>query len=263
MNVIVVIEGREAIPVRAIPFLTAWEKMIPDDVANALAWGKSYRKFKKLRAFHIENVQRDIPAIWWENNTCLELNAQFYSIKAANAAYDHNSQDWRRKSLEVLPSGVFVWKDEFEPGYFFQYGPEGEIMCDSTELSGLMPEDEQERRVALDFDPFIPDAEIRRVVMEGFEPKTTTPSPAPAPQASPVAVAASETKEQRQDRRLQACIEAGLPMDAKAALLRLPDGVGNVADREDVTRQAFSTDVKAALKRRESAIREGGTVHRT
>ena len=48
----------------------------------------------------------------------------------------------------------------------------------------------------------------------------------------------------------------------KSYLSRLPDGVGHVADLEEVTRQAFSMDVKAALERRESATREGRTVHR-
>lgn len=72
---------------------------------------------------------------------------------------------------------------------------------------------------------------------------------------------APETKEQRQDRRLQACIDADLPMNTKAALSRLPNGVGKVAHLEGVTRQAFSVDVKAALKRRESARREGATAH--
>lgn len=168
MNVIVVIEGREAIPVRAIPFLTNWEKMIPVDVANALAWDKSYRRFKGLKAFDIENVQNDISATWWQNNTCLELKALFCTMKAVNIAYNHDSQDWRRKSLGVLPSGVFVWKDEFEPMYLCQYGLEGESMCDSTELSGLMQEEEQERRAMLRFEPFIPDVETQRLVMEGF-----------------------------------------------------------------------------------------------
>lgn len=78
----------------------------------------------------------------------------------------------------------------------------------------------------------------------------------------PMQALTPETKEQRQDRRLKACINAGLPMDTRAALLRLPDGVGDVADRESVTRQAFSADVKDALNRRESAIREGRTVRR-
>ena len=87
-------------------------------------------------------------------------------------------------------------------------------------------------------------------------PATDTSTPAPVVQAT-------EPKEQRQDRRLKACIEAGLPMNEKVASLRLPDGVGAVAEREGVSRQSFSSDVKAALKRRDSAKREGVTVHRT
>ena len=75
--------------------------------------------------------------------------------------------------------------------------------------------------------------------------------------ATPAPVAqAIETKEQRQDRRLHACVMKGLVMP-KSYLSRLPDGVGQVADCENVTRQTFSTDVKAALKRRESAIKDG------
>ena len=66
-----------------------------------------------------------------------------------------------------------------------------------------------------------------------------------------------ETKEQRQDRRLQACEAAGL--DFKNYRGRLPAGVAIVAERERVTRQSFSTDVKAALKRRDAAKREGVT----
>jgi len=83
-------------------------------------------------------------------------------------------------------------------------------------------------------------------------PATDTATPAPV-----------ETPQQRQDRRLQACIDAGLPMNTKKALIRLPDGIGDVADQENVTRQSFSSDVKAALNRRESAKRDGVTVHRT
>lgn len=85
---------------------------------------------------------------------------------------------------------------------------------------------------------------------------------APKSDAEPVLVTATETKEQRQDRRLQACVAAGLPMYEKAAGTRLPDGVGAVADREKISRQAFSTDVKAALKRRAQAQKEGLLVKR-
>ena len=88
-----------------------------------------------------------------------------------------------------------------------------------------------------------------------------TQAAATAPGMASSASNSAETKEQRQDRRLQACIDAGLPMNTKASLSRLPDGVSDVADHEGVTRQAFSADVKAALKRRESAKREGAPVH--
>lgn len=71
-----------------------------------------------------------------------------------------------------------------------------------------------------------------------------------------------ETQEQRQGRYLQACIDAGLPMNERAALKRLPDGVGKVAKSVGVTRQAFSADLKAALKHREIAQREGGIARR-
>lgn len=73
----------------------------------------------------------------------------------------------------------------------------------------------------------------------------------------------SETKEQRQDRRLKLCEEASLSFsemkfDREGKLQgRLPDGVGAVAATEGVARQTFTDDVKAALERRHARRREG------
>ncbi len=66
----------------------------------------------------------------------------------------------------------------------------------------------------------------------------------------------AETTAQRQDRRLKQCVDAGLLMDKKA-ILRLPNGVGDVADEEGVARQTFSADVKAALQREFDEKRAG------
>ena len=68
-----------------------------------------------------------------------------------------------------------------------------------------------------------------------------TPQP-----AEPVA---SESKEDRQDRRLQLCLDAGLEMP-NSAVGRMPYGIGKVAEQEGVTRQTFTDDVKAALARK-------------
>lgn len=65
-----------------------------------------------------------------------------------------------------------------------------------------------------------------------------------------------ETKEQREDRRLQMCQDAGLKMDKKARL-RMPDGIGKVAETEGVTRQTFTEDVKNGLERKLKCEREG------
>ena len=117
--------------------------------------------------------------------------------------------------------------------------------------------DELARQLFTEFEQAIQKRRFPPWTWETKQPAPATETAAPAP-----VVQATETMVQRQDRRLQACIDAGLPMNTKAALSRLPDGVGDVADHEGLTRQAFSADVKAALKRRENAVREGATVHR-
>lgn len=76
-----------------------------------------------------------------------------------------------------------------------------------------------------------------------------------ATQPAPVA---TEQTADRQDQRLKACEDAGLLMPA-SHMGRMPQGIGEVAKRLDMTRQALTQDVKAALKRREAARRNGVT----
>ena len=64
--------------------------------------------------------------------------------------------------------------------------------------------------------------------------------------AEPVA---SESKEGREDRRLQLCLDAGLTMPT-SAVGRMPYGIGNVAKQEGVARQTFTADVRRALARK-------------
>ncbi len=67
----------------------------------------------------------------------------------------------------------------------------------------------------------------------------------------------AEGKHEREDRRLRACEDAGLKLP-DAPVGRLPDGIGTLAKNEKVSRQVFSEDVRAALKRRD-ALRRAGT----
>lgn len=170
MNLVVEIDGRAAIPVRAIPLLTNWETMSPDVVAMALAWDDHFYQFKGLCAYSVENgvAGAAIDATWWENFPCRKLTALSEQIKATEISHEVGYDEWRSKALPVLPAGVFVWKDEFEPRYYIRYGPNGTTFLLPGD-GGKMSSDEQDRRVKLNFEPFIHDVEVGRCAMQGFE----------------------------------------------------------------------------------------------
>lgn len=63
-----------------------------------------------------------------------------------------------------------------------------------------------------------------------------------------VAVEEIETKEQRQARRYEMCLDAGLVMPDND-YAGLPRGISKLAAREGITRQAFTEDVKAHIRR--------------
>jgi len=148
VKVIVEIEGRNAIPVREIPFLTNWATMSPDVVADALA-GTAHH-FQGLASFRIEGpVQKEISTTWWENFPCRQLKALSDKIKAKETTHETGYQEWRSRSIPILPAGVFVWQDEYETRHNYFHGP------DSTSYlveGDWLPENEQLTRVALDFE---------------------------------------------------------------------------------------------------------------
>ncbi|MDI1270601.1 MAG: hypothetical protein PSV40_16065 [Polaromonas sp.] len=109
---------------------------------------------------------------------------------------------------------------------------------------------------------YVPKQEADETSLSDFDKTSIVRPPDIAKDSPKGAVSAAETKEQRQDRRLSACETAGLVMP-KSDRGRLPDGVGKVADREGVSRQAFSVDVKAALARREAITKPGRLVRQT
>lgn len=120
MNVVVHIDGREAIPVRAIPFLTQWEVMSPDEVAGALSDDEDFRlgAFVGLRAFRIAGGQPiEIAPLFWENIISKQLQGISDQIKASQVTHATGSSAWREAAVKVLPTDAFVWRDEYEPRF--------------------------------------------------------------------------------------------------------------------------------------------------
>lgn len=113
------IDGREALPVRAIPYVTG-ERYTPDLVAESLARATAapFEKLRNLVAYH-RPAGRPVQVM-----TC-EWNAVVVQVKGFEAglhelrpgiegADDHvGVAAWEKGAALKLPVGVFVWLDEF------------------------------------------------------------------------------------------------------------------------------------------------------
>ena len=71
---------------------------------------------------------------------------------------------------------------------------------------------------------------------------------AEAPQAAAPAPVVAANAEQRQARRWQMCIDAGLPMP-QDTYAQLPRGIKEIAKAENITRQALAQDLNAYRER--------------
>lgn len=192
MNVVIQVNGRDAIPVRAIPFITNWQLFTPGVLAKVLAQDDEVTAahgMRELTAYRVEggNVA-PIPAIWWRNFACRELKLLSDTISASQSSHDAGYQQWRWQSVAKLPAGVFVWRDEFVQGYERQLvrlmraawrDPDVEYPDHGAKVE--TPE-EMQQRLKLDFEPFITDKAILATIVEGFETggmesqSTTTPA---------------------------------------------------------------------------------------
>jgi hypothetical protein len=179
VNVIIKVNGREAIPVRALPLLSDYKTMSPDVVAKAFAGKNERGGFVGLCAYRMEcGVVVPIAKRWWQTGPCQKLDALSATIHAEERPAENETENeyknrharelakWRDKSLDLLPAGVFVFKDEYEGIYSneFKYGSYYFRGDDRKPLSEL----EHSERIALDYSPFIEDT-IATSIFAGFE----------------------------------------------------------------------------------------------
>jgi len=116
------IGGREAIPVRAIPYITGWD-ISSDQVAKSLAQRESaaFSWLTTITAFHIRAGGSPVPVLPKEwDAVVVRLEALEADIRSKHPERPQGYAAWRLKSAEQLPSGVFIWLDEFEREYVDQ-----------------------------------------------------------------------------------------------------------------------------------------------
>lgn len=166
MNIVVKIQGREAIPIRAIPLLTDWEVLSPDVCAKAFAGDEvSAQHFENMSTYRLEKdgSYTAIVSRWWANWVVRELDACAERTQADGISDEVGYALWRLESIELLPAGTFVWRDEFEAAYQAEYGPESMRVICSKEAYEADTYD-------LNFNPVHgPRDDWQAVVIEGFE----------------------------------------------------------------------------------------------
>ena len=156
MNIIFSIKGREAIPVRAIPFVTGWS-MSPEIVASSLAHKDPAPKLREIAAYHLlvdDEFAKVLPKEW--DGVEAELQNLSDTLKAKEVVEFESYPTWRHESILLLPAGLFVWKDEFVAAFASVY---------AEKRRWIMNERPGDRE--LNFTPLIPQA-LQQAVVEGF-----------------------------------------------------------------------------------------------
>lgn len=125
MNVVVLINGREAIPVRAIPYM-ADSTVSPDILVRGLLCTKDDNPFHKLSAYELLEYEcsRKVGAVEWRP-VAVNLNALSDTLHRrelkGELTHAEATAEWKRESVKRLPPGVFVWKDKFFRQHFERY----------------------------------------------------------------------------------------------------------------------------------------------
>ena len=156
MDVTTLIDGREAIPIRAIPFVTGW-LMSPLNVATSLANTDLAKKLQGIAAYHLfsnSGPAKTLPKEW--DAIVIDLQVLSSKLGGDGKIKDENLGTWRRDSIPLLPAGVFVWKDEFEQAFTCFYGSDSHIRLE-----------ERAGDRELNYSPMIP-SELHITVAEGF-----------------------------------------------------------------------------------------------
>jgi hypothetical protein len=165
MNLTVILDGKEIIPVRAIPFVTGW-LISPDLVAKTLANTDHWTtRLKALTSYHHMDGGKYAPMLPKEWD-CIEAELETLAVKlkSVETAEQENYAKWRKESIPLLPANCFVWKDEFENAFAESYSSDKLIL--TNERHG-------DRK--LNFLAYVP-SDLLNSVMEGFTASENEPS---------------------------------------------------------------------------------------
>ena len=161
---LVVIQGREAIPVRAIPFVTNWD-LSPRPLVCLLndtssRWPNQGRKMRAvwLTAYAqqpVATIRPIAPREWDLVRVALD------GLDSHLDASQHDARDgyarWQRHAMEIFPAGCFVWREDLEARVY-----------DPVQKRVFWPEPDETGAAELNYSPLLSD-ESYAMVMAGFQ----------------------------------------------------------------------------------------------
>ncbi|HEY9268560.1 MAG TPA: hypothetical protein VIO39_03780 [Methylotenera sp.] len=107
------IEGRKALPVRAIPYVTGW------GVGELVQYfsrkvGAPFERLQEVYAYHLLSGQpiKYLPREW--DGVQINLDALSAELHEKFKNDDQGYAAWCSEAVAALPEGLFVWLDEFE-----------------------------------------------------------------------------------------------------------------------------------------------------
>ena len=175
MDVVVQIQGRDALPVRAVPFAGRWQWMSsPDGIASAcsqkpitaMKFETEHRGEEKeiavrnreyLPSFVLlsDGAVRQLHPDEW-SFCAVEIKGLESKLRGEELVEDGNFAPWRRQAIEKLPAGVFVWLDDFKRWMAYTCPPD----CSEQEEDDELIEEPT-------LQPLVP-PELEGVLFEGF-----------------------------------------------------------------------------------------------
>lgn len=157
------INNRELLPLRLIPFVTGF-KPAPHSLVRLLAQDQGLafpllRPEDQLFAYHLDTEgvpAKMIPKEW--KTLAADMIILENQIRRGEEFEDENYRPWRLEAIKLLPSRVFVWKDEFEAVFQASFIRNGRTYSENATFATN----------ELNFHPFI-EPPYLPVVWEGFE----------------------------------------------------------------------------------------------
>lgn len=174
----ILINCREAIPVRAIPYITGWS-LSPDTVAALLTHrgGTIHNRLGTMTAYRpAEGAPSPIFPKEWDaievqlNGLAAELNARFPNQEEDEAARQRGYAAWRQESIRHLPPGVFIWRDEFEECFKADFSSKALTIVDFDDDKAAERQGDRE----LTYTPLL-SATAHKLVFEGFQLPNSQP----------------------------------------------------------------------------------------